>query len=118
MKPQNLICAVQFAAFSACISMRYTRAVIKSFRHDGLQRFFKTRSKAGIQPNHAKKLRPSLGETRYIHHCGEYEFAALGWHPHKDDRAGHWAVSGNGNWRLTFTFEGTDAILVDYLDYH
>ena len=31
--------------------------MIKSFRHDGLQRFFKTGSKAGIQPNHAKKLR-------------------------------------------------------------
>ena len=29
------------------------------------------------------------------------------------------AQSGsNGNWRLTFTFEGTDAVLVDYLDYH
>nr|WP_256445180.1 type II toxin-antitoxin system RelE/ParE family toxin [Verticiella sp. GG226] len=24
----------------------------------------------------------------------------------------------NGNWRLTFTFEGQDAILVDYQDYH
>jgi proteic killer suppression protein len=37
--------------------MRYTCAVIKIFRYDGLQRFFKTGSKAGIQPNHAKKLR-------------------------------------------------------------
>jgi len=24
----------------------------------------------------------------------------------------------NGNWRLTFTFEGEDAVLVDYRDYH
>jgi plasmid maintenance system killer protein len=39
------------------------------------------------------------------------------WHPLKDALAGHWAVSENGNWRLTFTFEGTDAILVDYQDY-
>jgi plasmid maintenance system killer protein len=31
---------------------------------------------------------------------------------------GHWAVSVNGNWRMTFTFDGTDAVLVDYLDYH
>ena len=30
----------------------------------------------------------------------------------------HWAVKVNGNWRLTFTFEGEDAILVDYQDYH
>ena len=26
--------------------------------------------------------------------------------------------SVNGNWRLTFTFEGEDAVLVDYQDYH
>ena len=27
-------------------------------------------------------------------------------------------VSVNGNWRLTFSFENGDAILVDYQDYH
>jgi proteic killer suppression protein len=32
--------------------------------------------------------------------------------------AAHWAVSVNGNWRLTFRFDGEDAILVDYQDYH
>ncbi|WP_413738614.1 type II toxin-antitoxin system RelE/ParE family toxin [Sodalis sp. RH21] len=34
------------------------------------------------------------------------------------DLAGHWAISVNGNWRLTFRFDGEDAILVDYQDYH
>lgn len=32
--------------------------------------------------------------------------------------AGHWAVWVSGNWRLTFTFDGPDAVLVDYQDYH
>jgi proteic killer suppression protein len=40
------------------------------------------------------------------------------WHARKGNLSGHWAVSVNGNWRLTFTFEGEDAILVDYQDYH
>ena len=40
------------------------------------------------------------------------------WHPLKSDLAGHWAVSVSGNWRLTFSFKGSDAILVDYQDYH
>jgi proteic killer suppression protein len=31
---------------------------------------------------------------------------------------GHWSVWVNGNWRITFTFEGADVILVDYLGYH
>lgn len=30
----------------------------------------------------------------------------------------YWSVSVSGNWRLIFAFEGSDAVLVDYLDYH
>ncbi len=44
-----------------------------------------------------------------------------GWslHPLKGKTLrGHFSVSVSGNWRLTFKFEGTDAILVDYQDYH
>jgi len=40
------------------------------------------------------------------------------WHLLKGELAGHWAVSVSGNWRMTFTFEGEDAVLVDYRDYH
>lgn len=43
-----------------------------------------------------------------------------GWklHPLSGDHAGHWSVWVNGNWRLTFTFDNGDAILVNYQDYH
>jgi proteic killer suppression protein len=40
------------------------------------------------------------------------------WHALKGDLRGHWAVAVSGNWRLTFSFEDGDAILVDYMDYH
>lgn len=44
----------------------------------------------------------------------------LGWRLHAltGNLNGHWSVWVNGNWRLTFVFEGEDAILVDYQDYH
>lgn len=29
-----------------------------------------------------------------------------------------WAITVNGNWRLIFRFDGEDAELIDYLDYH
>ena len=32
--------------------------------------------------------------------------------------AEHYAVTVNGNWRLTFRFESGNAELVDYQDYH
>ncbi len=39
-------------------------------------------------------------------------------HPLKGELDGHWAVRVSGNWRVTFAFEGADAILVDYKDDH
>jgi len=51
---------------------------------------------------------------------GVWHMNVPGWglHPLTEDLKGHWAVSVNGNWRMTFIFEGTDAVLVDYMDYH
>jgi proteic killer suppression protein len=48
------------------------------------------------------------------------DMAAPGWKLHalRGDLKEHWSVKVNGNWRLTFRFEGEDAILVDYQDYH
>lgn len=31
---------------------------------------------------------------------------------------GHYSVCVSGNWRMIFAFDGTDVVLVDYLDYH
>jgi addiction module HigA family antidote len=92
--------------------------MIKSFRHKGLRQFFESGSKAGIQANHAGKLRRQLARLDASQSAKDMNIP--GWHLHslKDDLAGHWAVSVSGNWRLIFKFEGTDAVLVDYLDYH
>lgn len=45
---------------------------------------------------------------------------AAGWglHPLRGGFKHHWSLKVNGNWRLTFAFEGENAILVDYQDYH
>ena len=92
--------------------------MIRSFRHKGIEKFFLTGSKAGIRPDHASKLNEQLTvlntATRPEH------MNVPGWRHHKlsRDLAGHWAVRVDGNWRLTFAFDGEDAILVDYQDYH
>jgi len=39
-------------------------------------------------------------------------------HPLKGDRKGTYAVSVSGNWRLTFGFDGQDAVNVNLEDYH
>lgn len=92
--------------------------MIKSFEHRGLEKFFTTGSKAGIQPAHARKLRLQLG---FLDAASKpTDMAQSGWDLHalKGGLAGHWSIKVNGNWRMTFKFEGAEAILVDYQDYH
>lgn len=92
--------------------------MIKSFRHKGLERFFHQGSKAGIQPAHAGRLRLQLAALDQSERPEDMSAPAWGLHSLKGGLKGHWAVTVNGNWRMVFTFEGTDAVLVDYLDYH
>jgi proteic killer suppression protein len=92
--------------------------VIKTFRHKGLENFFRKGSKAGIQPAHATKLKRQL--ARLDAAATSSDLNVPGWRLHalSGELAGHWSVWVNGNWRMTFTFEDGDAILVDYQDYH
>ena len=88
--------------------------MIRSFRHKGVETFFKTGRLTGIQPKHAKRLRLQL--ARLDDAAAPGDMSAPGWrlHPLKGALAGHWAVWVDENWRLTFVFEGGDAVLVDY----
>ena len=92
--------------------------MIKSFRHKGIENFFLTESKAGIQPKHAAKLKIQLFVLNNARSAKDMNAPGWGLHLLRGNLEGHWAVTVSGNWRLTFTFEGEDAILVDYQDYH
>ena len=80
--------------------------------------FYRTVSKAGIQPAHATKLRRPL--TSLDASSSPKDMDVPGWHLHalQGNLKAHWSVRVNGNWRITFKFEGEDAVLVDYRDYH
>jgi proteic killer suppression protein len=92
--------------------------MIQSFRHAGLEKFFLTGSKAGIQPVHATKLRRQLTLLNTAKSVNRMNVPGWDLHALKGNLQGHWSVKVNGNWRMTFTFENENAILVDYQDYH
>ena len=93
--------------------------MIKSFNHKGLQLFFEKGSKAGIQPVHAPRLSAMLGRLNVATSPQGMNLPGWGLHPLKGrEFKGHFSVWVSGNWRMTFMFEGTDAVLVDYQDYH
>jgi proteic killer suppression protein len=92
--------------------------VIRSFKHAGLKEFFQTGSKAGIQPAHARKLESQLFALNRAALPSAMNFPGWRLHELKGELAGSWSVRVNGNWRIIFRFDGSDAILVDYRDYH
>lgn len=97
---------------------RYTLRMVKSFRHAGIEKFFKTGSKAGIQPAHAAKLSIQLYALDTAKAPSDLNTPGWRLHPLTGNLKDHWSIRVSGNWRLTFRFEGEDAILVDYQDYH
>ncbi|WP_265946292.1 type II toxin-antitoxin system RelE/ParE family toxin [Dechloromonas sp. A34] len=92
--------------------------MIKSFQHKGLENFFRTGSKAGINPAHAKRLARQLAQLDAVSTPEQMDIPGWKLHPLSHNLAGHWSVWVNGNWRLTFAFENGDAVIVDYQDYH
>ena len=92
--------------------------MIRGFRHKGLAKLFETGSKAGVQSQHAERLRLILGRLSAATAPGDMALPGLDLHPLKGERKGTWAVSVSGNWRVTFKFVGKDADSVDYEDYH
>ena len=92
--------------------------MIRSYRHKGLKKFAQTGSQAGIQAKHSDRLRRLLTALDVASQPMDMNAPGSNLHPLAGDLVGHWSVNISGNGRLTFAFEGEDAVLVDYQDYH
>lgn len=92
--------------------------MIKSFKHKGLQNFYHSGSKAGIQAAHEKKLGLLLTALNVAESQADLNPPNWGLHQLKGKLDGYWSLTVSGNWRIIFKFEDKDVILVDYLDYH
>ena len=92
--------------------------MIISFRHKGLEKFYATGSKAGIQASHAPKLRRILGLLDAASQLEDVNLPGFWLHPLAGKQKGYFSVWVNGNWRVIFRFAGEDIELVNYLDYH
>ena len=91
---------------------------IQKFRHKGIERFFSTGNKSGIQAKHAERLRLILGRLNASTSARDMNLPGLDLHQLRGSRKGTWAVTVSGNWRVTFTFVGKDVDRIDYEDYH
>jgi proteic killer suppression protein len=94
------------------------RKMIKSWKHKGIRQFYTVGSTAGVQSNHSRRLKILLQLLNAATCPEDMNLPGFSFHPLKGNKKEYFAVTVNKNWRIIFKFEGEDAILVDYLDYH
>jgi len=92
--------------------------MIRSWKHKGLKEFFFTGSKAGVCADHVPRLSRQLARLEAAQSPRDMNVPGWRCHALAGGLDGHHAVWVSSNWRLTFAFEGIDAVLVDYRDYH
>ena len=92
--------------------------MIKGFVHKGLEQFFLTGNKAGIQPQHANRIRLILAQLHQANTIDDLRIPTLRLHELKGERKGTWSVTVQANWRITFRFSAGAADDVYYEDYH
>jgi toxin HigB-1 len=92
--------------------------MIKSFRHRGLQRYYESGNKSGIQSKHVGRIRLILARLDAAQVPLDMRLPGLRLHRLEGSLGEFFAVDVSGNWRIVFRFEDNDIYDVDYLDYH
>ena len=108
----------QSAALLRIAHHRILYGMIRSFRHKGLEAFYAAGSLAGIQAQHAKRLRMLLAALDTAQTIGDMDIPGFRLHPLQGTEKGRWSIRVNANWRLTFGFQDGHAYVLDYEDYH
>jgi proteic killer suppression protein len=92
--------------------------VIKSFRHKGLRRFFEEADASRLSVQKPGRIGAILQALDDADEPGDMNFPGWRFHPLTGDRKGFYSVTVSGNWRITFRFQGKNAIDVDLEDDH
>ena len=98
--------------------LRYNIHMIKSWKHKGLRLFFQKGDISKIQAQHQIKLKIILQLLDAASQPEDLNLPGLRFHSLQGAYKGYYSVSVNGNWRIIYAFDGVNAVLIDYLDYH
>ena len=93
--------------------------MIKSWANRATERFNqegKASAFRGLDTEWAKELLAMLEAATNLQDLSP--FKSVGLHKLKHDRAGQWAMTVNGRWRICFRFKDGHAHDVEIVDYH
>jgi len=92
--------------------------MILSFKHKGLERFFRKGDHKGIIAKSEMRTERILDRLDAAVRPEDMNIPGFKFHPLTGNRKGTFSVVVTGNWRITFGFRGEDAIDVSLEDYH
>jgi proteic killer suppression protein len=92
--------------------------MIESFRSRDLRRYWTKGDVAEVRADWRSKVRLILSRLDVASVPHEMDIPGLGFHALKGDQAGRYAVWVSRNWRITFGWQGNNAVDVDMEDYH
>jgi len=92
--------------------------MIRNFKHKGLERFFKKGDHRGIIAKTEARIERMLDRLDTVARADDMDIPGYKFHPLVGERKGTYSVTVTGNWRITFRFDGEDAIDVNLEDYH
>lgn len=92
--------------------------MIISFIHKGLEKFFIANDYRAIPAQFAAKIERILDRLDASSRPEDMKIPGFGFHPLIGNRKGYYSVLVTGNWRITFKFDGEDAVDVNFEDYH
>ena len=92
--------------------------MIQSFQSKALKLFWTKADAKGIKPEWRAKVRIVLSALEAAKQPGDLDVPGFGFHALTGDRDGRFAIVVSRNWRVTFGWNGENAISVDLEDYH
>jgi toxin HigB-1 len=94
--------------------------MIVSFKHKGLERFFRKGDASKLNQAHLPKIRRILAQLNAAQQVQDVNVPGWDLHPLKGNLKDHWSVKVNGNYRITFIFieDKVEVLDINYLDYH
>lgn len=92
--------------------------MIVSISHKGLKLLWTKNDASKLPQNQVRKIKNILVLLNGAAKVDDMNYPGSNLHPLKGEFKGFWSVTVSGNYRIIFKFEGGDAYLLDYLDYH
>jgi toxin HigB-1 len=92
--------------------------MIRSFRSKALRRLVEQGDASKLSVPNVRRVETILARLEGALSPEDLNLPGYRWHGLKGRDKGRYAVDASGNWRITFAWDGRNAVDVDLEDYH